>query len=484
MENPVYNFKWNSIKRFEQLCSEEYEKGWLAKLKEFEKCESKERNWYGKFKKLVKRWIVWFIAAVVVILVVSAITATTVMMNTKVNTMNESLTQAHERIEQITSAFHQQTDINNRTIKAVEDLLVKTDRMIGALHEFSNVVPELLWSGNKIYKRLEGSKEAFQSLTNACKVGQVDPVGLGYILNYPDLKTIRKEDTQLESISRINNNTLQIRFTSPSPIEDTKIYKIMAFKYWVNLTTHPEQVKYMGPKYLVHNYTSNCTHGIQEPETNAVYERCLLQDHGDQELMRWGTLKIENQTTEPQIMKTRLHSYIYCMFHNITIDGETHQCPPFVFKLPILQSFGIGNLTHTVNILKLNSTVEVESLRIKHLNSSIHDDFENQLALIYSIRNLNKQLGNTIKERNESIVIPWNSITFWSWNMVSVASLILGIICCILKLGGKGGENHSEYITVVNRTPPAIGLKSLYPNLKKNPEEKHYEEIEERETFN
>ena len=129
-----------------------------------------------------------------------------------------------------------------------------------------------------------------------------------------------------------------------------------------------------------------------------------------------------------------------------------------VFKLPILQSFGIGNLTHTVNIIKLNSTVEVESLRIKHLNSSIQDDdFENQLALISSIRNLNKQLGDTIKERNESIAVPWNSITFWSWNMVSVASLILGIICCILKLRGKGSENHGENITVVNQTPPAIG---------------------------
>jgi len=68
----------------------------------------------------------------------------------------------------------------------------------------------------------------------------------------------------------------------------------MAFKYWVNLTTHPEQIEYIGPKFLVHNYTSNWTHGIQEPETDAVYERCLLQDHGDQELTKWGTLKIKS----------------------------------------------------------------------------------------------------------------------------------------------------------------------------------------------
>ena len=479
MDHSPFRFKQSTVDRFKQLCNDEFIKGWIPKLEEFEKCESASNSWYQHVKKTVKRWVIWFIlAAVVVMLVVSAITATTVILDKKINAVNESLAQAQEKIERLTTNFHHQEEINSKTIKATEDLLVKTDKIIGAIHDFANVIPEMLWTGNKIYRYFEDSKAALGSMTEDCKEGRINTKGLAYILNNPEIQKIRKEDTRIEEIRRVNNQTLLIEFLSPSPVEDTKIFRVTSFKYWVNLTTEPEMLEYVGPSFLIHNYTSNCSRGLTQPETDSVYETCQQSNYGDPRLQNWKPLRLEEQDHTTQIMKTRSHTYVYCMFQTINIEGEEHQCPPFVFKLPLLQAFSIGNFSHRVNLLRLNSTMDIESLRVKHQNSSFHDDdFENQLAFIDSIRKLNKKLGDTIREKEENMSIPWASLPFWSWNMVSLLSLIVGIICCILKFTKPKGENHNEYITVVNQPPPPIELSRNYPSLSSLREERKYEEV-------
>jgi len=428
-------------------------------------------------KEIIKRWIIWFIlAAVIVILVVSAITATTVVLDKKIDAVNNSLATVQEKVEKITTAFHQQGELNNETLKAVEALLMKTDQMLGGMHEFANVVPEMIWTGNKIHEYLEESKKALQQLSEECKKGRIDTEALAHILGHPDIKKLKKEDTKIESIRRINQNTIKIEFTSPSVVEDTMIYQVVPFRFWTNLTTEPRLLEYAGPEFAMHNYTSNCTKGLSRPETSAVYETCKTTDYGDKELQLWRVIDAQEDDNKPQIMKTRSNTYIYCMFNNITIEGETYQCPPFVFKLPALQGFAIGNITHGVNLLRLNSTTDATSFRVKHINATFHDDdFDNQLALINSIRKLNKQIGETLKTDGEFIKIPWNSISFWSWNLLTIATLIVGIIGCLIKCATRKDDQHNEYITVVNQAPKPIEMKNMYPEI--NTEKVHYEEI-------
>jgi len=50
-EHSKYDFKRESVKRFEELCHEEYQKGWKPKLEEFEQCESKQDGWFKRAKR-------------------------------------------------------------------------------------------------------------------------------------------------------------------------------------------------------------------------------------------------------------------------------------------------------------------------------------------------------------------------------------------------------------------------------------------------
>lgn len=88
---------------------------------------------------------------------------------------------------------------------------------------------------------------------------------------------------------------------------------------------------------------------------------------------------------------------------NITIMNETYPCPPFVFKLPITQSFKIPNNIHETIFTRLNVSHTVEPLSLKHFNSSFYDeDFENQMELVKMIQQLNQKLEDTLNKTNKS----------------------------------------------------------------------------------
>ena len=456
MEESRYNINRRAVERLVELCENDFKHTWIPAVNRFINCEAQQPSWYGSARRIYKRFIIWFwIAGMIIISIVSAITATTVVLDRKINTVNASLTQALEEIHILRAGLQKEYEINNGTLQALEDISIKTDSIVSKMEEFATLVSELHWTGNFVYRRMEESKEALMTLTEACEKEQIDTKSLAYLLEMQSLRKLTSELTKLDVIRRIDHNTVNIRFTHPYTDKHTRVFKVLSFKYWVNLTSHPMMLDYDGPEYLIHNYTSNCTKGIDQPETDAIYESCMTKDYGDPRLQLWKSSEPKDEIPPPEIKKTRSHTFVYCMFNNITIENETVRCPPFVIKFPILQSFETHGIVHNATFTRVNATNTIQPIPVKHFNSSLHDhdDFDNQMALISSIRKLNRALGEAVDEKN-SHTFPWGSPSVLAVNAFSIVSVAITIACCVYKMCKGKSVGHSEYVTVVNNPAP------------------------------
>lgn len=69
----------------------------------------------------------------------------------------------------------------------------------------------------------------------------------------------------MEQNERMKAN-IMLKFTSKIHAADTKVMNVIAVTHWANLTGRPTLMKYNGPKFVIHNLTTNCIKGIEKPE--------------------------------------------------------------------------------------------------------------------------------------------------------------------------------------------------------------------------
>lgn len=103
--------------------------------------------------------------------------------------------------------------------------------------------------------------------------------------------------------------------------------------------------EYKGPHYIIYNNTANCIKGIDQP-----YSRRVIDNNAkDERLNDWEHREIPRNTTKiPVTLKTvgGWH-YIYYYSHNIKQRAKTIRCPPYVFKVPVTETFELEGQKHT-----------------------------------------------------------------------------------------------------------------------------------------
>jgi len=450
-ERSKYKYTKITTNRLVKLCNEDYNNKWFPKLEAFAKCEKEKLATFER----VKRFVLFLVIAVIaVITVVSAIVATTVMMNVEIDTVNASLVHTNEEMSLLREKINTQYDMNGRTVKGLETLIKDVGHVTSSLETYANTMAETQWRSGKVQIQFDKSKQALDSLRESCTDGKIDTNALAQLLNIQSLRRIERSETQIQSIQRLDHGTIGLKFLAPIIAEDAKIFRVQPFKHYVNLTTAPTVIDYVGPRLVIHNTTCNCTKGV-ESDGWKVHDTCMTTGCTDLRLELRGKVDWDGDL-QPQVIQTQRSTHVHCIYHNITLQNRAYSCPPHVIKFPILQSFQAGPALHQINVTRQDVTDALEVPPIKQLNQSlVIEDIEDQMKLIHSIKELNEQLNNgklAYRLGPES----WKNVEFWTSLGIPVLSLSLTILFCLVKLmlclspRRRGPDDHHESVMVVN----------------------------------
>lgn len=456
-DGPKFNMSKQAITRLNELCYEEYNKTWTPAFKEFGECMGNNPTTYFEaIHKIYKRMVIWFfLAGAAIISIISGIAGSAVLIDTKISGVRNSLTETQQQIEQFRASADIQKQINGNLTRSVEHIIERVELLIESVDEFSTIVPEMQWTGMRFYREIVESSENLNKLAKRCKQKQVDTAALRKLTKLNWLEDFKPEETNLETVFVSAKNHLRLQFMVPRKDKNCSIHQLVGLNKWVNVTTNATPIIYNGPEYVLYNKTSNCTLGLEKPTLPVVYEVCVTENHTDPRLQDYKSNAFG--TIPPaKIVKTKDKVFVSCLFHNITINNEIMQCPPFVFSLPKIQSFATTGKAHDVIMIKTNMTAAYKPFKFIHKSKEFQDeDLTDQIKLIQNIKNLNKQLNDVKMEKllvqgNDSIILT-----------ILPLFIIMCMTFCILALcfNKKKGNN----ISIVNTPVTPAGQDENIP---------------------
>lgn len=470
------NSKWTnqSIARFSQLCNEDFDNVWTPKFEAFAKC----RDNHGIARQ--KRNIWFAVGGVYIVQVLTSVVATTVIVEKQISGLKEGISDAKATAKQAIEAFKTQSDINNKTVAAVNEVSLKTSNMMVGMDMYSSKLPEAVWTGMKVYDSLKTSADLFDELEYDCSHHrQINTVALSKLTGHQSLRDIEKRDTHGVTVERSGPNEIFIQFLSPGTSNDTSIHQVGHFLRPVNLTTNPAILRYAGPEFLIHNSTANCTRGIEEPKRERVSISCTQVNYSDPMLALWVLTNLTIDDLEPAIISKGDKAHIMCLSNEITVNNITTPCPAWPFHLPVDVSFRAGNLFHEARIVRTNGTKTVTPNKFIHFNDSLQEEeLKEQISFIRTIQHLNEELRDMIKEKEGSLSFKLSDLKLsdiglgeFSWLSIAKwlpgAPFVFGFLYWVM----SRSSNNRENVTVINTpaprdptpVPESAPLYPLYP---------------------
>lgn len=210
---------------------------------------------------------------------------------------------------------------------------------------------------------------------------------------------------------------------------------------------------FTGKKFVLYNKVHNCRKSLIDERAVIVTEKCNMKNYIDPNLNSWVILP-NIKETEPRVVVTKFHNYIYCYPKNITYHDRSHYCPPTVFKLPTDISFKTGNSEYEAITVSMNITrkdIVIDNLHYDELDTPS----VNELHLIENQRNLIDQVER-LKDMNNELTISNsnNSPCFWTIISMILNFALISFTCWYLF--HKYVKTSSYYIRRArrNEVPP------------------------------
>lgn len=317
-------------------------------------------------------------------------------------------------IKELQAKFQRLLNSSENSIDVIDSLHERVETNRKSIYNLARLIPDVAWKVSRTTLALEKVISLLRPIVEACKSSQLAPLEVGTLLNIPELKRLKPDDTTMVSTRRVGGKWVNLRFQVTRIPSDTFVYQVESMSHWGNVTASPTPLVYTGPPYVVHNLTANCTIGISKPTTSKTQTRCSQHNYYDEHLRNWA-IPTNSNTIPVQIHRTPLAKLVYCLYQKISILGMEIPCPPHAFKIPIHVPFSLPNYTHEVITTQLRSEELVPELASAQLSDLDHDeDYDREFRLI-----------NTVKALHDSATRPeplteWiNSIefpnTWWDW---------------------------------------------------------------------
>lgn len=231
-------------------------------------------------------------------------------------------------------------------------------------------------------------------------------------------------------------DALTFEFTGRIRAPDTAVYRVTAFRFWAELLEDRAKLQeYQGPRYLIHNSSSNCIRGISEPRTSYVTAQCAETDFLDQRLGFWKTVEESDDPTQLKTTQTEVHEawpyvLIYCYPSTITVDRAKMACPPYVFRLNATCAWSTPTYDYSPKAIEVVSSemalpliANVEHVHLKENSSIIYKG-----AAVRRIKELARQLKQT---QSESVLVEYRGVrvrhSYVAYAAIAVSSFV--VIC-------------------------------------------------------
>ena len=330
------------------------------------------------------------------------------------------------RLETAFKDFEQNFEISREMNRGILDHIDKLSNIVQEtlkrVDDHVKKFPEYTWLSSLIVNKITQAALDLQRITDEAKRGRVATAPLARLTGIENLREIPSSDTQFLSVLRVNNHTLNLKFTVMENSKDTKVYKVHAFEHWDNLDATPRLMRYTGASYLIYNEDKNCIKALTAVPDEYVSDQCLELDGDDPALNQWEIVKetedIETYINVSQVKKTILFNYIYCFPGSITIDTRNYKCPMEVFKLKPTHEFQTAQQRHRAWSKSHETAYEFATDAVHEGQFRDDSDTIQHLAMFEALRNERRMLRSKLDEEKKTIKFqPGNP---WIWILASI----------------------------------------------------------------
>ena len=357
----------------------------------------------------------------------------------EVKTFEERIGHHDDLLRKFEKNFNITYEVQRGAIKSMDAINKSLREQNRKLEHLVQLLPHFTWTAAFIQSKIIMAATDLKRIMDEFLMGRVAINELSDLLNITTLKGIDNEDTHFVSVKQgASPNNLLMNFIVLNQSPDTFVYKTNAFRYWDNLTATPTYIEYQGSKYLIYNETSNCMKAIEEPAYRGVIERCIEQDYQDPRLKVWRALHstkdiYSNQSYTPvEVQRTQQFNYIYCFPWNITLDNSNHRCPPYVFRLPVNQTFNTSIYNYDEVDVSMTIT-QTQPMAVENVHRGHFDDESeaaDELKMIDALQQLQIKLHEMKLESENSITIRYEYVP----QIFYVTSSIVLILLLVLSL--------------------------------------------------
>ena len=320
------------------------------------------------------------------------------------------------------------------TIEQIEVLTETVRSTVKRMESLVQDFPRFVWIASVVANKILASGTDLRKVIDEAKTGHVAVYQVARLLNLPQLKQLKVEQTLFESVRRIDKNTINFRFTVSVLAPDTFVYQVAAFNHWDNLADIPEYLEYRGANYLIYNETANCIKAVDPPRHTTLHgEECTELDGEDPQLSKWvitrKTHDMGDTVNMSLVQKTLEYNYIYCFPGNITIGKETYRCPMEAFRLKSDKAFKTADRRHNPTKIQQNVTERhgIDAVHAGHFEDD--SDTVNELRIFDKLKEFRSKLEAI---NTESIVLKRTTIS-WIIGGICASGLTAGIVyCCVV----------------------------------------------------
>lgn len=252
----------------------------------------------------------------------------------------------------------------------------------------------------------------------------------------------------LRKLARPVDNVLRVEILARRTDYRAKIFNIMAFKIYDNLTETPKLIKYTGlPRVLV-NITNGCVKGLSNSIDEYTTESCRVANYSDSRLSTWEEIPNgKDDVLETQVRPAWPETLVYCYKRNITIYRETIRCPPYAFRINTARIWNtsdynyLGAAEYSI-VYDQALNFDINPIHFKNITGLI-----SETTIIDKFQDLRKAYEKAKKE-NLAIKIPAikQEVTFWHTTLM-LGFMVITLICilgCILAPQGGQPQTNSE----------------------------------------
>lgn len=222
---------------------------------------------------------------------------------------------------------------------------------------------------------------------------------------------------------------------------------------------------YTGPSHIIYNTTANCVKGLYKTHATKYYISCSEEGYKDPGLDSWTPVEVRPGDQPPYtIIKTKTESIIYCLYHQIQLEGKMRLCPAYPFRVPIHTRFQVVNVTHEVSYRYSQLTERNNVLKTSIFKEDKDESYERELTLMNTLRLKHNERSQAVTHQ-ESRSYTAEEATL----ILTTAAAVITIIGFIARMfwprnsnSEPHGENQTVTVNVTEHEPPSHNEDKIY----------------------